>query len=113
NNFNAYQQTQDLTGTFTVGYSLIKNPSAATILGGQNITSGTDPQLGPLANNGGPMLTLLPAAGSPVLDKGAPGIQSGLDQRLLSRVVNGRVDMGAVERQIPEVIIFRNGFDST
>jgi len=26
--------------------------------------------------------------------------------------VNGKMDMGAVERQSPEVIIFRDGFDS-
>lgn len=34
-----------------------------------------------------------------------------LDQRGVNRCVNGHVDMGAVERQSPEIIIFRNGFD--
>ena len=33
------------------------------------------------------------------------------NSRGVNRCVNGKADMGAVERQIPEVIIFRNGFD--
>jgi len=48
-----------------------------------------------------------------VLDAGDPAIVTGNDQRGLSRVVNGRADMGAVERQYPEDVIFRNGFDSS
>jgi hypothetical protein len=114
NNGNSYAQTQDLVGSFKISYSLIKNASAATITGSHNITSGADPQLGPLTVNGGPTLTMLPAAGSPVVDAGTSTSQGILaDQRRLPRLVGGHVDMGAVERQTPEVMIFRNGFDSS
>jgi len=114
NNVNAYQQTQDLVGSFKVSYSLIKNASAATITGSHNITSGADPQLGPLTINGGPTLTMLPAAASPVINAGTATSQGLLtDQRTLPRLVGSHVDMGAVERQSPEVMIFRNGFDSS
>ncbi|MEY2410601.1 MAG: hypothetical protein QOF48_3271 [Verrucomicrobiota bacterium] len=55
--------------------------------------------LGPLANNGGPTLTHAPLGGSPAIDAGNPTFNGfGLtDQRGLARVVNGRMDIGAVE----------------
>ena len=61
----------------------------------------TDPKLGALANNGGPTQTLALLAGSPALDMGNPNT-TGLpanDQRGAGfpRVLNGRVDIGAVE----------------
>ena len=70
-----------------------------------------DPQLGPLADNGGPTFTHAPAAGSPVLDAGDNAAAAGLtaDQRGLpfARVVDGpdagataTVDIGAVESRI-------------
>jgi CSLREA domain-containing protein len=67
--------------------------------------TGTDtkplkPLLGALANNGGPTLTMLPATGSPALDKGSNSlIPSGIttDQRGLARINNTTVDVGAVE----------------
>jgi hypothetical protein len=55
---------------------------------------------------------MMPALSSPVLDAGGPS-SSGTDQRGLPRSANGRRDMGAVERQYPEDIIFRSGFDSS
>ncbi len=58
--------------------------------------------LGSLAANGGPTQTLLPLAGSPAIDHGSNGlIPSGVttDQRGDARVVNGTVDVGAVEVQ--------------
>ncbi|MBX9582470.1 MAG: right-handed parallel beta-helix repeat-containing protein [Gemmataceae bacterium] len=61
-----------------------------------------DPLLGPLADNGGPTQTHLPAAGSPVIDAGddaeiPPGVTT--DQRGVGfpRVAGVRVDLGAVE----------------
>ena len=36
----------------------------------------------------------------------------GVDQRGVPACINGKMDMGAVERQSPEVIIFRDGFDT-
>jgi hypothetical protein len=61
--------------------------------------------LGSLSSNGGPTETLLPLAGSPVIDKGSNSlIPSGVttDQRGLPRIVDSTVDIGAVELQ-PEI----------
>lgn len=58
-----------------------------------------DPRLGPLQNNGGPTLTHLPASNSPAIDAADPTL--GMDQRGSGfvRVVNGRIDIGALEVQ--------------
>ncbi|HNG60894.1 MAG TPA: choice-of-anchor Q domain-containing protein, partial [Cellvibrionaceae bacterium] len=58
-----------------------------------------DPRLGPLQNNGGATLTYLLLPSSPARDAGDPGFDgAGLtDQRGAARVVNGRVDIGALE----------------
>jgi hypothetical protein len=58
-----------------------------------------DPQLGPLQDNGGPIWTMAPAAGSPAIDavpapgNGAPAT----DQRGVARPYGAGVDIGAVE----------------
>ena len=59
----------------------------------------TDPRLGPLQNNGGPTFTHLPASNSPAIDAGDP--TPAMDQRGpgFVRVMNGRIDIGAVEAQ--------------
>jgi uncharacterized protein (TIGR03437 family) len=67
-------------------------------------TSGSplNSQLGPLANNGGPTQTMLPGGNSPALGAGNPtGLSAGTDQRGtgFSRVVNGVIDIGAVQLQ--------------
>ena len=77
-------------------------------------SSPLDPALGPLADNGGPTLTHLPAATSPAVDMGdaggCPGLLPGAstsDQRGSTRPVDGdgaggaRCDVGAVEREAP------------
>jgi uncharacterized repeat protein (TIGR01451 family)/CSLREA domain-containing protein len=81
-----------------VNYSLIEDPTGATFTGANNIT-GTDPQLGALANNGGPTQTHLPALTSPVLNAGDPAFAPppATDQRGMPRVAAGRIDMGSVE----------------
>lgn len=56
-----------------------------------------NPKLGPLANNGGPTLTHLPLAGSPLIDKGGPAGSITIDQRGLSRPQGPATDIGAVE----------------
>src|SRR5262249_25127937 len=55
--------------------------------------------LGPLQDNGGPTFTHLPASNSLAIDAGDP--DTFMDQRGpgFLRVVNGRVDIGAVEAQ--------------
>ena len=60
-----------------------------------------DARLSELADNGGQTPTCIPLPGSPTLDAGDPNFNGdpATDQRGLPRVFNGRVDIGAVERQ--------------
>ena len=62
-----------------------------------NLT-GVDPRLGPLADNGGPTQTMLPAAGSPVINAGTSNALA-TDQRGAPRTSGGGTDIGAVELQ--------------
>lgn len=66
---------------------------------GNNLIGG-NPLLGPLANNEGPTQTMVPLAGSPVIDAGDNTlVPAGLvtDQRAKQRIVGSTVDIGAVE----------------
>lgn len=67
---------------------------------------GVDPQLGPLADNGGATLTHLPAATSPAVDAGDVATLNGLtlDQRSAPRVSGSSVDIGAVEVQAAPIV---------
>jgi predicted outer membrane repeat protein len=78
-----------------------------------NMVAG-NPQLGPLADNGGSTQTMAPPFGSPTMDAGSdadcnlPPVD-GVDQRGYSRAQQGtHCDIGAVEFIDT---IFRNGFD--
>ena len=65
-------------------------------------------KLGALANNGGPTFTMLPLAGSPLIDKGSNALiraGSTTDQRGQARIQNGTVDIGAVETPPPPATI--------
>jgi len=110
NNFS-HAGNQDIDGFFGETYSLVRNVGTAFVFGNHN-KNGQDPLLGPLAVNGGPTLTMMPALSSPLLDAGGP-LLTGSDQRGLPRSANGHRDIGAVERQYPEDVIFRSGFDSS
>ena len=73
-----------------------------------NDVTGTDPQLGPLANNGGPTFTHLPMGGSVVLNTIAGGTSEcgttvTVDQRGFSRPVGAGCEKGAVEVQLPQL----------
>jgi hypothetical protein len=86
----------------SLGYNLIQAPGGITFTGttAGNIY-GVDPELGPLANNGGPTQTMALLAGSLAIDAGDPNL-TGLpptDQRRLTRVAHGRIDIGAFEVQ--------------
>jgi len=77
-------------------FTLLEDTSGATYLGSDNLT-GVDPQLGPLADNGGPTETMMPALTSPVINAGDPGYTTPAnDQRGFPRPVSV-VDMGALE----------------
>lgn len=77
------------------------DPSHCTIGGA---VSTADPDLGPLADNGGPTRSFLPMPGSPVIDAGNPagctdefGAFLTTDQRGAPRKVGAACDQGAVE----------------
>jgi parallel beta-helix repeat protein/predicted outer membrane repeat protein len=124
---NATDDIADLFGGNTINarYSLIgsnlHSGLAAAPVGSPNANGnmiGTsanpiDPLLGALSDNGGPTKTLPLLAGSPAIDKGdiaaAPGVGTvpANDQRgaPFGRVFDGRIDIGAAERQpIPAAV---------
>jgi CSLREA domain-containing protein len=92
-------------GGFNNTFSLIENPGDAPLIDSHALITDVDPQLGLLADNGGPTETMLPSNTSPVIDQGnAQGLTT--DQRGRPRTVNnGRAvppegdgtDIGAVE----------------
>lgn len=59
----------------------------------------TDPKLGPLADNGGGVQTLLPQPDSPALGAGVAQLCPSTDERGLARPANAGCDSGAVEVQ--------------
>jgi hypothetical protein len=75
--------------------------NAGTVFGANTILA-VNPLLGPLANNGGPTLTMLPQIGSPAIDTGVTSADGVLttDQRGFPRLVGSAVDLGAVEAAI-------------
>jgi hypothetical protein len=75
------------------------------------------PRLGPLQNNGGPVQTMLPLSGSPLIDQGATNLvlatdpitgQSLTDARGGLRITAGKVDIGAAEFQNPATTVTLN-----
>lgn len=90
------------------GHNLSSDASA----GLTNITSlmSTDPRLGPLANNAGPTLTMIPLLGSPAINGGDSAAAPLLDQRGYPRPF-GPADIGAVEYWPPGpyLLISRSG----
>ncbi len=64
-----------------------------------------DPMLGPLADNGGPTLTMALLPGSPAIDAGDNTDAPEFDQRGpgFPRIVNGTIDIGAFEVQASPV----------
>ena len=74
------------------------------------IATASDPQLEPLANNGGTTQTLLPALASAAVDAIACNATTD-DQRGVTRPQLTGCDIGAVERKLFENEIFENGFD--
>ncbi len=101
---------EDLAGTFSSDHSLIKTPGGSASIEGLGNIVGKDPQLGPLRDNFGPTLTMLPAITSPVINTGSA--DSTIDQRGSPRPSGGGYDMGAVERQYPEQLVFRAAFEA-
>ena len=74
-----------------------------------NDRTGLDPQLQPLADNGGPTRTHIPAPGSPAIDEVRINACAGLDQRGVTRPQGARCDIGAVETVA--IALFADGFE--
>lgn len=107
--------TTGIAGDVTLGNSILSDnvgadaSAAVTSLGGNVVGTDVDtdddsdvqtdnPQLGALAENGGPTPTHLPAAGSPAIDNGVDGLGDlTTDQRGAPRVAGAGPDSGAVE----------------
>jgi Chlamydia polymorphic membrane protein (Chlamydia_PMP) repeat len=113
---NTAPSAADLGGAFDSAFSLIQDGSAATV---SEIVPGSDvvgqpALLGPLADNGGPTQTMLPAASSRAIDQGA-AFGAATDQRTRTRpfefaeVPNSTAagadgsDIGAVELQPSDI----------
>ena len=62
--------TNDVIGS--QGHNLVRDPTDCDGLTGPGDITGQDPNLGPLADNGGPTPTHALLAGSPAIDKGDP-----------------------------------------
>ncbi|KAB2930331.1 MAG: hypothetical protein F9K25_09365, partial [Candidatus Contendobacter sp.] len=96
---NAANNGPDISGSVTsAGHNLIESTAGATIGGDVtgNIT-GSDPVLGPLADNGGPTQTMALLAGSPAIDAGECTGGPLTDQRGFARPQDGDCDIGAYE----------------
>jgi CSLREA domain-containing protein len=107
----------DVSGVFvSVGNNLVgklgnatglTHGSSADLVG--TVSSPIDPLLGPLADNGGVMLTHLPLPGSPAIDAGNNSGAPAVDQRGLPVPQDGTgsgqatVEIGAVERYYAEI----------
>jgi hypothetical protein len=102
----------DADGAFTSsGFNLTGQTDDSTGWVKTDLTGTTakplNADLGPLANNHGPTLSMLPLPGSPAIGAGSvPLVPKGdtTDQRGLDRIVTGKVDIGAVELQRTVVI---------
>lgn len=92
---------------FSGGYNIVGDDSCPGIFLAATDRLDTDPELGPLTDNGGGLLTHLPLTGSPAIDTGGSCFSP--DQRGLPRPTdgdgNGSVvcDVGAVEVQPPPI----------
>ncbi len=77
-----------------------ENSCAFTGVGSLN---STDPMLGPLADNGGPTLTMALLPGSPAIDAGDDAAAPSTDQRGFPRPVGAASDIGAYECNPPQI----------
>jgi hypothetical protein len=67
----------------------------------------TDPMLGPLADNGGPTMTMALMPGSPAIDAGDTAAAPSTDQRGYARPVGLAADIGAYECSPPVIAALR------
>jgi hypothetical protein len=91
----------------------VETPGTAPFRKAVASTTAIDPQLGPLADNGGATQTQAPSGTSPLIDKGKAAASSETDQRGQARVVDTAIpnapagdgsDIGAVELPVSAVV---------
>jgi hypothetical protein len=104
--------------TTNVNFSAVGSATGFTLSGtsGNNLAFGTNLLLGPLADNGGQTLTMMPASGSPLINAGNNTLtHSSLstDQRGpgFFRIHGSIVDIGAVEREILPLTVLSSNFN--
>ncbi len=103
-------QGPDVYGAFSsLGYNLVgaTNDSTGFTAPGDltgSLASPLDPKLGPLADNGGPTLTMALLPGSPAIDAADPAGAPVTDQRGIARPVGPAPDIGAYEYGLPPVL---------
>ncbi len=99
------------------GFNLVQTRGTSSGYVASDLANGTAPQLATLGFNGGPTLTLLPAAGSPAINAIPSSNCSGitLDQRGYTRPANqcdiGAVEVGAAAPVPPVDPVFGDGFE--
>jgi predicted outer membrane repeat protein len=87
---------------FTARNTIVAGNSGGDVMGslsGDHNLIGGDPKLGSLQDNGGPTPTRAPLPGSTALGQGDSHNAPSTDQRGQLRVVNGAMDIGAMEHQ--------------
>jgi uncharacterized repeat protein (TIGR03803 family) len=98
NTLLANNQPLNWSGTvMDAGHNLSSDASCAFSGGGS--MNNTDPRLGPLADNGGPTLTMALLPGSPAIDSGSVAGGPATDQRGVARPQGPAADIGAFEYQ--------------
>ena len=93
-----------MTGVQTCALPISSNTPA----GGDSFP---DPKLGPLADNGGPTLTMALLPGSPAIDAGNTSLAPATDQRGFPRPAGLAADLGAFEygSVMPTIAVSRSG----
>jgi len=102
----------DVAGTFnSFGHNLIGTTNGSSGLPSPGDLVGLDPEVGPLANNGGPTLTVALLSGSPAIDAGNTSLAPATDQRGFPRPAGLAADIGAFEygSVMPTLAISRSG----
>ena len=96
NTLLAINDPRNLAGTITDAGHNLSSDASSGFTNGTSLKN-TDPRLGPLANNGGPTLTMGLLPGSPAIDAGDNAAAPLTDQRGIPRPVGLFADIGAYE----------------
>jgi hypothetical protein len=98
----------DCNGTLSsLGHNLVQSLDDCQLAGDQiSDIVGQEPQIGPLADNGGPTLTHALLPGSPAIDAGDEATCPAVDQRGVARPQGAACDIGAYEDEAQPAALF-------